>query len=201
MDAVRLLSSSNAPRSDFAVPDSRKAVVNMFTSQLSFLLFNPIATDYSASPPDAKAGAHYDAKVAALAAFIDDARLFVRVANRARLRLSPATRIEGLLHPSREIREVHYRLIQARRFCFSLLVGVLGYSDLLLASPRESRAHGLSRTTSRPTPRAKACTTRSSTARIHRSTSSVCDAAAPLQLLLLSKRSPSHFAGFLVLAL
>ncbi|KAL8283667.1 hypothetical protein RQP46_005462 [Phenoliferia psychrophenolica] len=112
MDAVRLLSSPNAPRSDFAVADSRKAVVNIFTTQLSYLLFNPTATAFSASPPSRKAGAHYDAKVAALAAFIDDARLFVRVANRARLRLSPANRLDGLLHESREIREVHYRLVQ-----------------------------------------------------------------------------------------
>ena len=116
MDAVRLLSSPSAPRSDFSVPDSRKAIVSLFTTHLSFLLFNPLATSYSAHPHSAKAGAHYDAKVAALSAFIDDARLFIRVANRARLRLSPSTRVEGLLHPSKEIREVHYRLIQARPF-------------------------------------------------------------------------------------
>lgn len=86
--------------------------MNIFTTQLSFLLFSPKATAYSQDPPSAKAGAHFDAKVAALAAFVDDARLFVRAANRARLRLSPGHRLEGLLHPSREVREVHYRLIQ-----------------------------------------------------------------------------------------
>ncbi|KAM0756132.1 hypothetical protein T439DRAFT_320823 [Meredithblackwellia eburnea MCA 4105] len=112
MDAVRLLSSASAPKSDFSLPDGRIAVKGIFTTQLSYLLFNPVATDYSADPPSAEAGAHFDAKVAALAAFLDDARLFVRVANRARLRLSPATRAEGLLHPAQEIREVHYRLVQ-----------------------------------------------------------------------------------------
>ncbi|KAK4700029.1 hypothetical protein P7C70_g6220, partial [Phenoliferia sp. Uapishka_3] len=112
MDAVRLLSSPNAPKNDFIVPDSRNSVVGIFTTQLSYLLFNPTATAFSAEPPSAKAGAYFDAKVAALAAFIDDARLFIRVANRARLRLHKTARIEGLLHPAKEIREVHYRLIQ-----------------------------------------------------------------------------------------
>ncbi|KAM0755479.1 hypothetical protein T439DRAFT_375834 [Meredithblackwellia eburnea MCA 4105] len=115
MDAVRLLSSPNSPKmpkSSFAQPEGRKAVNSIFTTQLSYLLFNPTATDFSANPPSAEAGAHFDAKVAALAAFIDDARLFIRVANRGRLRLSRETRQEGLLHPDREIQEVHFRLVQ-----------------------------------------------------------------------------------------
>ncbi|GAA6036583.1 hypothetical protein JCM8097_001237 [Rhodosporidiobolus ruineniae] len=112
LDALRLLNHPNAPSPDLAKPAAKKAVIPMLNSLLSWLLFSPEALEFSAKPPSAEEGAFYDTKVAALAAFLDDARLLGRVANRARLRLPSANRAEGLLDPAAEVREVHSRLLQ-----------------------------------------------------------------------------------------
>ncbi|BGP12656.1 hypothetical protein JCM10213v2_000573 [Rhodosporidiobolus nylandii] len=112
LDAVRLLNHPNTVGGDFVKPASRKAFTPLANSHLSWLLFAPEALEFSKQPPSAEDGAFYDAKVAALAAFLDDARLVGRVANRARLRLPSSTRAEGLMDPAREVHEVHYRLLQ-----------------------------------------------------------------------------------------
>ncbi|GAA6064327.1 hypothetical protein JCM10212_004566 [Sporobolomyces blumeae] len=112
LDAVRLLNSPNAPSSDKVAGVSRKAVTPLFASHLSWLLYAPEALKFSRDPPSAEDGAYYDAKVAALAAYLDDARLMGRVANRARLRLPLDARAEGLMHDGVSVREIHYRLIQ-----------------------------------------------------------------------------------------
>lgn len=68
----------------------------LFTAHLAYLLFAPQATALSARPHTAEEGIDYDQKVAALAAYLDDARLLGRVANRARLRLAPEFREDGI---------------------------------------------------------------------------------------------------------
>ncbi|GAA5845904.1 hypothetical protein JCM5353_008417 [Sporobolomyces roseus] len=112
LDAVRLLSSPKSPRPELLSAASRKAVTPLFAAHLSWLLYAPEAVKFSRKPPSAEAGAFYDAKVAALAAFLDDARLMGRVANRGRLRLPLDARAEGLMHDGRSVREIHFRLIQ-----------------------------------------------------------------------------------------
>ncbi|GAA5878629.1 hypothetical protein JCM1840_003533 [Sporobolomyces johnsonii] len=112
LDAVRLLNSPNSPRPELSTAASRKAVTPVVASHLSWLLYAPAAVEFSRDPPSAEAGAYYDAKVAALAAYLDDARLLGRVANRARLRLPVEARAEGLMHEGRAVREIHFRLIQ-----------------------------------------------------------------------------------------
>ncbi|GAA5972259.1 hypothetical protein JCM11641_002377 [Rhodosporidiobolus odoratus] len=112
LDAVRLLNHPNIPGSEQATPAARKAITPLVKSHLSWLLFAPEALKHSRQPPSAEDGALYDAKVAALAAFLDDARLLGRVANRARLRLPSSTRAEGLMDPATEVREIHFRLLQ-----------------------------------------------------------------------------------------
>lgn len=109
MDAIRVLESPDAPRS--AVTISRKTLQSMFSAHLSFLLFSPEALDLSRDPPSAQVGAFYDARIAALAAFLDDARLVGRVANRARLRLPSAAREAGLFGDSDLVRSVHPMLV------------------------------------------------------------------------------------------
>ncbi|CEQ38852.1 SPOSA6832_00330 [Sporobolomyces salmonicolor] len=112
LDAVRLLNSPNSPRPELSTAASRKAVTPVVASHLSWLLYAPAAVEFSRDPPSAEDGAYYDAKVAALAAYLDDARLLGRVANRARLRLPVEARAEGLMHAGRAVREIHFRLIQ-----------------------------------------------------------------------------------------
>ncbi|GEM06189.1 hypothetical protein Rt10032_c01g0206 [Rhodotorula toruloides] len=112
LDAVRLLNHPSGPKLEKGSIASRKAITPMVNSHLSFLLFAPEALDFAQSPPSPDDGAFYDAKVAALAAFLDDARLVNRVANRARLRLPSEMRAEGLMHPGGAVREIHFRLIQ-----------------------------------------------------------------------------------------
>ncbi|GAA6018261.1 hypothetical protein JCM11491_005127 [Sporobolomyces phaffii] len=111
LDAVRLLNSHNSPQPELLVGASRKAVTPLFASHLSWLLYAPQAVEYCRKPPSAEDGAYYDAKVAGLAAFLDDPRLVGRVANRGRLRLPLEARVEGLMHDGQSVREIHYRLI------------------------------------------------------------------------------------------
>ncbi|BGP36614.1 hypothetical protein JCM10449v2_000515 [Rhodotorula kratochvilovae] len=94
---------------------TRKAFTPLVNSHLSYLLFAPSALALSADPPTRDAGAVYDARVAALAAFLDDAQLVGRVANRARLRLPRGMRAEGLMDPEREVQDTHWRLLQGLR--------------------------------------------------------------------------------------
>ncbi|KAI5479538.1 hypothetical protein MNV49_003480 [Pseudohyphozyma bogoriensis] len=135
LDAVRLLKSPNAPRSDLSHPTNQKTVENIFLSHLSYLLFNPKAIALSNSPSTAREGADFDAKVAALAAYLNDARLFVRVANRARLRLRPQHRAEGLLAKAEDVTETHWRLAQGiartKLLPWSLGVDAIPQSDYI----------------------------------------------------------------------
>ncbi|BGP04599.1 hypothetical protein JCM10049v2_000401 [Rhodotorula toruloides] len=112
LDAVRLLNHPSGPKLEKGSIASRKAITPMVNSHLSYLLFAPEALSFAQSPPSPDDGAFYDAKVAALAAFLDDVRLVNRVANRARLRLPSEMRAEGLMHPGGAVREIHFRLIQ-----------------------------------------------------------------------------------------
>lgn len=103
----------------------------MFISHLSYLLYAPPAVAICRHPDSPPAGAAYDAKVASLAAFLDDARLLGRVANRARLRLPPRLRThDGLMESSEDVREVHWRLVQGlanvRLRPYSLVVDSIG---------------------------------------------------------------------------
>ncbi|GAA5861421.1 hypothetical protein JCM3774_000243 [Rhodotorula dairenensis] len=111
LDAVRILNHASGPQLETPAIVSYMAVLPLLNSHLSYLLFSEEAIEFSRHPPSALAGAHYDAKVAALAAFLDDAQLVGRVANRARLRLPHRYRAEGLLDPAREVRDIHYRLL------------------------------------------------------------------------------------------
>lgn len=111
LDAIRILNHASGPQLETPAIVSYMAVVPLLNSHLSYLLFSEEAIEFSRHPPSALDGAHYDAKVAALAAFLDDAQLIGRVANRARLRLPHRYRAEGLLDPAREVREIHYRLL------------------------------------------------------------------------------------------
>ncbi|GAA5965491.1 hypothetical protein JCM3765_003304 [Sporobolomyces pararoseus] len=112
LDAVRLLNSHHSPSPELLASASRKAVTPLFASHLSWLLYAPKAVEYCRKPPSAEDGAYYDARVAGLAAFLDDPRLVGRVANRGRLRLPLEARAEGLMHDSQSVREIHFRLIQ-----------------------------------------------------------------------------------------
>ncbi|GAA5870484.1 hypothetical protein JCM16303_002023 [Sporobolomyces ruberrimus] len=112
LDAVRLLNSHHSPRPELLVAASRKAVTPLFASHLSWLLYAPKAVEYCRKPPSAEDGAYYDAKVAGLAAFLDDPRLMGRIANRGRLRLPLDARAEGLMHDGQSVREIHFRIIQ-----------------------------------------------------------------------------------------
>jgi hypothetical protein len=57
------------------------------SAHLAHLLLDPAALELSRQPPTLEDGAMYDLKVAALASFLDDARLLGRVATRAPLRV------------------------------------------------------------------------------------------------------------------
>ncbi|KPV78348.1 uncharacterized protein RHOBADRAFT_50824 [Rhodotorula graminis WP1] len=115
LDAVRLLSHPSGPKLANPAQVSRKAFQPLVNSHLSYLLFAPSALALSADPPDAETGAMYDARVAALAAFLDDVQLVGRVANRARLRLPRGMRAEGLMDNDRTVQETHWRLLQGLR--------------------------------------------------------------------------------------
>ncbi|GAA6004395.1 hypothetical protein JCM10207_000707 [Rhodosporidiobolus poonsookiae] len=112
LDAIRLLNHGNIPGAELAKTVSRKTFTPLVNSHLSWLLFAPAAVEFSRKPWTAEDGAVYDAKVAALAAFLNDTRLLGRVANRARLRLPSTYRAEGLMDRSETVRETHYRLLQ-----------------------------------------------------------------------------------------
>ena len=112
VDTVRLLTHRNSPRNELVNPANRKAIINVLVAHLSHLLFSPDAIAYSRDPPSPKAGAHYDTKIAVLAAYLDDARLVGRVANRARLRLPKQSRKSGLMGGTRDVRDVHSKLVQ-----------------------------------------------------------------------------------------
>ncbi|GAA5826947.1 hypothetical protein JCM11251_002175 [Rhodosporidiobolus azoricus] len=112
LDAIRLLNHPSAPGGAAVKAASRKAITPTLNSHLSWLLFSPTALEFSQHPPSADEGAFFDTKIAALAAFLDDARLLGRIANRARLRLPSTNRAEGLMDKSPEVRELHSRLLQ-----------------------------------------------------------------------------------------
>ena len=115
LDAVRLLSHPSGPKLANPSQVSRKAFQPLVNSHLSYLLFAPSALALSADPPNGETGATYDARVAALAAFLDDVQLVGRVANRARLRLPRGMRAEGLMDNDRAVQETHWRLLQGLR--------------------------------------------------------------------------------------
>ncbi|GAA6047811.1 hypothetical protein JCM3770_004654 [Rhodotorula araucariae] len=115
LDAIRLLTHPSGPKLSNPSLSNRKAFTPLINSHLSYLLFAPSALALSADPPSRDAGAVYDARVAALAAFLDDAQLVGRVANRARLRLRRGMRAEGLMDPDREVQDTHWRLLQGLR--------------------------------------------------------------------------------------
>ncbi|GAA5916950.1 hypothetical protein JCM8208_001655 [Rhodotorula glutinis] len=115
LDAVRLLTHPSGPKLANPSQVSRKAFQPLVNSHLSYLLFAPPALALSADPPNAETGATYDARVAALAAFLDDVQLVGRVANRARLRLPRGMRAEGLMDNDRAVQETHWRLLQGLR--------------------------------------------------------------------------------------
>lgn len=84
----------------------------MFMAHLNYLLYAPSAVAICRHPASPEVGAFYDATVAALAAFLDDALLLGRLANRARLRLPGSIRShDGLLDSSNDVREIHWRLV------------------------------------------------------------------------------------------
>ncbi|GAA5995153.1 uncharacterized protein JCM10292_004567 [Rhodotorula paludigena] len=112
LDAIRLLTHPSGPKLERPSQTTRQTLTPLLNQHLSWLLFSREALAFSANPPTAEAGAYYDAKVAALAAFLDDIRLVGRVANRARLRLPKGMRAEGLMDPAPEVRDVHFRLMQ-----------------------------------------------------------------------------------------
>lgn len=105
-DAVRLLTAPAAPPSALSGSQGAKVVRPLFSSHLAYLLFAPDATDRSARPHTAEEGADYDLKLAALAAYLDDARLLGRIANRARLRLPPHLREQGVRSEAEEARDL-----------------------------------------------------------------------------------------------
>ncbi|KDE08285.1 hypothetical protein MVLG_01548 [Microbotryum lychnidis-dioicae p1A1 Lamole] len=112
LDAVRLLNHHDSPRDEGESLVSRDIVQPMLTAHLSWLLYSPDALQHSRRPPNAGSGAAYDAKIAVLAAFLDDAKLLGRVANRARLRLPEENREHGIMFVDEEVKAVHWRLIQ-----------------------------------------------------------------------------------------
>lgn len=97
LDAIRLLTHPGSPEIDHHAVIHRMTVYPVFSAQLSYLLFSKSAISLCRNPPSITAGAQYDAKLAVLAAFLDDARLFGRVANRSRLRLKESMRIKGII--------------------------------------------------------------------------------------------------------
>lgn len=94
---------------------SRKTLATIFTAQLSYLLFSREAVGYCRNPPSPVAGAKYDAKLAALAAFLDDARLFGRILNRARLRLPEESREDGIVGEGIAVKEIHGALARGAK--------------------------------------------------------------------------------------
>ncbi|SCV68806.1 BQ2448_927 [Microbotryum intermedium] len=112
LDAIRLLTHQDSPRDEGESLVSRDTVQPMLTAHLSWLLYSPDALQHSRRPPNAASGAAYDAKIAVLAAFLDDAKLLGRVANRARLRLPEENREHGIMFVDEEVKAVHWRLIQ-----------------------------------------------------------------------------------------
>ncbi|KAK4057592.1 hypothetical protein OIO90_001237 [Microbotryomycetes sp. JL221] len=116
LDAVRLLTHQETPKHDNTFAASRKALRPMFVAHLNYLLYHPLGVSVSRHPASPEDGAHYDAKLAALSAYLDDTRLLGRIANRARLRMPSHRRNhEGLLDANGEIREVHWRLVNGLR--------------------------------------------------------------------------------------
>lgn len=111
LDSIRILALPGSSQATLH-GISRRSIHSIVTAQLSFLLSSPEAIALNLQPPTPEAGGHLDAKISALAAFLDDVKLLGRVANRGRLRLSVANRAEGLMHDAAEVREVHWRLIQ-----------------------------------------------------------------------------------------
>ncbi|KAK4055224.1 hypothetical protein OIV83_000504 [Microbotryomycetes sp. JL201] len=131
LDAVRLLTDPDVPQHDATFAASRKALRPMFVAHLNYLLYHPVAVSLCRHPESPEDGAHYDAKLAALAAYLDDTRLLTRIANRARLRLPSHRRShDGLLDHGGEIREVHWRLVHGLRNIrfrpYSVLLSPLG---------------------------------------------------------------------------
>lgn len=116
---MRLIERSTHPGSQASpATATRKAITPLLTAHLAALLFSPDALEYNAHgrPKSVSAldeAAAYDARVAALAAYIDDAQLVGRVANRARLRLGSSLREHGLMDPAHldDVRAVHWRLL------------------------------------------------------------------------------------------
>lgn len=131
LDAVRLLTHPDTPQHDNTFASSRKSLQPMFVAHLNYLLYHPSAAAICRHPESPEDGAHYDARLAALAAYLDDTRLLGRIANRARLRLPSHRRShDGLLDSDGEIREVHWRLVHGLRNVkfrpYSLLLEPLG---------------------------------------------------------------------------
>lgn len=103
LDAIRLLSDDWRPsgagvHGQAAVDLPYAEVDRLFTAQLSFLLLHPYAQGVCMHPRSAAEGAGYDLRVAALAAFINDAQILGRIANRSRLRISAADERSKMLH-------------------------------------------------------------------------------------------------------
>ncbi|KAM0793454.1 hypothetical protein ACM66B_000897 [Microbotryomycetes sp. NB124-2] len=131
LDAVRLLTDPDTPQHDATFAASRKALRPMFVAHLNYLLYHPVAIGLCRHPESPEDGAHYDSKLAALAAYLDDTRLLSRIANRARLRLPSHRRNhDGLLDSRGEIRELHWRLVHGLRNVrfrpYSVLLNPLG---------------------------------------------------------------------------
>lgn len=111
LDSFRILALPNSPQAD-AHSISRKSINSIFVAQLSYLLHSPDAIALSQHPDTPDIGAHHDAKIAALAAFFNDAKLLGRIANRGRLRLPRRARPTGVSDGTEKTKEVHWRLIR-----------------------------------------------------------------------------------------
>lgn len=106
LDAVRLLSDDWRPDAEdhHAWEDDPELDLpyaeldDLFTAQLSHLLLHPAARAECAGPRHVGDGAAYDLKLAALAAFANDAQILGRIANRSRLRLAEGDRGADALH-------------------------------------------------------------------------------------------------------
>lgn len=117
LDTLRLLSPSYQPKLHLASILPLHKLHSLFSHHLRTLLLSSKGTQLSRSPPSWEAAFRYDTQVAALAAYLDDARLLARVGKRHELRFLNATSGERMSEggtkgtlPHQKDGEIHLRL-------------------------------------------------------------------------------------------